>query len=823
MSDSDSDDELMNRLASGAFQRVHMHHEDCAYCKTPNATLPCTTCNAAYYCSESCKRRHFASHRAFCITTRMQNEPSEDDSDSSESESDEEVEQDHGAVRRGSSARRSSGRGAAAFTSTAPAAPANAVQIPGLTAKQIKRLLELSSKAEAVNSSTKVEELQKQIAELMKHREAEQSEKVKNGHQAKALERAGSALTDIKTNDIKELQKKLMELERKTQTMEISTRSSMAGAPPRSSTTFRATKAQMYLPLLVKDDDAFKKYFKLKDMSMPIEQIRAKMEADGVNPALLDAPNEISPNDSGAPEGAYIPMMVKDDPKFKTYLKLKQLNMPIDQIKMKMEADGVDPELLDNPGKVSPNDPGPPLYVDHDPSDGRMSMPGFSGAFSPTNDGRMSLPAMPMPPYVPLLVKDDDKFKKFFKLQQMGMPAEQIKLKMSAEDLDPTLLDRPGDVSPNDPGPPVSPSSGNGTGPISMEQLFSILMQHQHVIQQVSSGTASLGGGGLSASGRGSFGSSTGPPPTVEDQMAKELAAAESALDDIFGDEQQQPSKGLGGMSMIEQLEKKARKESNKRLVENHDEIVRLIRLVLNEKFADDEQAIKFFTDVGPKLEYFGLALGTDAVQTWSARLLIKNKDTRDWYFDEQERLDAGKAYGRLWSMSFLERDAGQLIAKRAQIINAPVTLHATVKNKVELIDKFTQLLKDTVKLKHKVFKNPGYVPELRRLSENQIPERFDERGTELIDASTVLADAALDLADEEFRILDTTTRAKKIRAHTVILVAEKAIQLVGIVKKLGAQGVNNERLVATEAKTQALRDEYLTGVQEDEDEDDVL
>lgn len=204
-------------------------------------------------------------------------------------------------------------------------------------------------------------------------------------------------------------------------------------------------------------------------------------------------------------------------------------------------------------------------------------------------------------------------------------------------------------------------------------------------------------------------------------------------------------------------------------------------------------------------------------------RLLIKNKDTRDWYFSEQERLDAGKAYNRLWSLSFLDRDAGQLISKRAQIINAPVTLRASVKSKPELIDKFTQLLKDSVKLKHKVFKSNFYAAELRRLQENGVPESFEERGTELIDASAVLANAAMDLAEEEFRLLETTTRAKKIRAHSAIHVGEKAIQLVGIVKKLGAHGVDDGRLAQIDSKVSELKEIYVSGQQEEEEEDDVL
>jgi hypothetical protein len=312
------------------------------------------------------------------------------------------------------------------------------------------------------------------------------------------------------------------------------------------------------------------------------------------------------------------------------------------------------------------------------------------------------------------------------------------------------------------------------------------------------------------------------PPRSVEDQMAQELAAAESALDDIFGDESQQ-SKGPGGMSMIEQLEKKARRESNKKLVENREEVNRLVKELLSTSLSSDEEAIAFYKTIAPKLEEFGLALGSDAVQTWSSRLLIKNKDTRDWYFSDQERLDAGKAYGRLWGLSFLERDAGQLIAKRAQILNAPATMRAIAKGKPELIDKFTQLLKDTVKLKYKVFKNGSYAAEVRQLHEFKIPERFEERGTELIDSTVVLADASLALAEEEFRSLEIATRAKKIRALAVVHAAEKAATLVGIVKKIGAKGVNELRLREVEASVAKIKEIYLTGEKEEEEEDDVL
>ena len=58
------------------------------------------------------------------------------------------------------------------------------------------------------------------------------------------------------------------------------------------------------------------------------------------------------------PDASYVPIKVKEDPKFKKYFKLLRMNMPIEQIQMKMEVDGVDPNLLNAPDAVSPNDPG---------------------------------------------------------------------------------------------------------------------------------------------------------------------------------------------------------------------------------------------------------------------------------------------------------------------------------------------------------------------------------------------------------------------------------------------------------------------------------
>ena len=96
------------------------------------------------------------------------------------------------------------------------------------------------------------------------------------------------------------------------------------------------------------------------------------------------------------------------------------------------------------------------------------------------------------------------------------------------------------------------------------------------VINVVSTGAGFASGARDRVHSNGAASYDTTPVQSVEDQMAQELAAAENAIGDIFGDESQQ-SKGPGGMTMIEQLERKARKESNKKLVDNREHTNHLV------------------------------------------------------------------------------------------------------------------------------------------------------------------------------------------------------------------------------------------------------
>ncbi|ETV79005.1 hypothetical protein, variant 3 [Aphanomyces astaci] len=169
------------------------------------------------------------------------------------------------------------------------------------------------------------------------------------------------------------------------------------------------------------------KYVKLIKMGMPKEHVKIKMKADGVDPAALDAAHSSSPppptttttlvQHVAAPE-------VSVDPKHEKYIKLLKMGMPKEQVALKMKAEGLDVSVLDTPS-VGVASEGPSIA----PSAELLSPP-------------------------PL----DPKYTKYVKLLQMGMPLEQIEVKVKAEGLDPSKLTLLAHRTSPSPPPPITSS-----------------------------------------------------------------------------------------------------------------------------------------------------------------------------------------------------------------------------------------------------------------------------------------------------------------------------------------------------------------------------
>jgi hypothetical protein len=167
-------------------------------------------------------------------------------------------------------------------------------------------------------------------------------------------------------------------------------------------------------------------------MHLPKEAVAIKMKAEGLDVSVLDMdPNSPSPNQPlGAPTVSPAApaelLILKDDPKFAKYFRMLAMHLPKEAVAIKMQAEGLDTSLLDlDPNSPSPNQSGGPTLT-------------------------MTLVAV-------LLLKDDPKYAKYFRMLGMHLPKEAVAIKMQADGLDPAILE----MDPNSPTPSMGSSVGN--------------------------------------------------------------------------------------------------------------------------------------------------------------------------------------------------------------------------------------------------------------------------------------------------------------------------------------------------------------------------
>ena len=204
-------------------------------------------------------------------------------------------------------------------------------------------------------------------------------------------------------------------------------------------------------------DYKYYKQFKLLNMGRPKEQLKARLEAEGMDSSILDMdmntigflniPDDeevkypdghvepcCKPGQSAAPatpttcQHKYVKMV-----DYKYYKQFKLLNMgrPKEQLKARLEAEGMDSSILDMDmntiGFLNIPDGEEVKYPD-----GHVEpccKPGQSTSTTPTTCQHK---------YVKMV---DYKYYKQFKLLNMGRPKEQLKARLEAEGMDSSILD----------------------------------------------------------------------------------------------------------------------------------------------------------------------------------------------------------------------------------------------------------------------------------------------------------------------------------------------------------------------------------------------
>ena len=177
------------------------------------------------------------------------------------------------------------------------------------------------------------------------------------------------------------------------------------GSPPCGDTVDPLDAAD--LPL--KDDPKYQKYFKMRQMGLPDGAIRNAMQRDEVDASILDLDPEKSlalqtrcSGDSSETE-----VLIKDDPAFQKYLKMRKMGLPDGAIRNAMQRDGVDTSILD---------------FDWDKS--------VKSQTAKINDAPDEIP-----------IKNDPTFQKYFQMRKMGLPDGAIRNAMKRDGVDDCVLD----------------------------------------------------------------------------------------------------------------------------------------------------------------------------------------------------------------------------------------------------------------------------------------------------------------------------------------------------------------------------------------------
>ena len=123
--------------------------------------------------------------------------------------------------------------------------------------------------------------------------------------------------------------------------------------------------------------------------------------------------------------------------------------MPLEQVKLKCQAEGNDPNVLDHPDEPIST---AMLAL---PATATSSEEQSTALVAATTDGGTSselvvAEAAPVEDPNVMKVKDDPEFSKYFKMLLVGIPNPVVKHKMTMDGLDPSVLDmKPSDPSPN--------------------------------------------------------------------------------------------------------------------------------------------------------------------------------------------------------------------------------------------------------------------------------------------------------------------------------------------------------------------------------------
>ena len=162
----------------------------------------------------------------------------------------------------------------------------------------------------------------------------------------------------------------------------------------------------------------YAKFFKMLKVGIPLHVVKAKLQLEGLDPSMLDKPaDELVPLEEKKEEKKEAPKEVEmvaasEHPSYAKFFKMLKVGIPLHVVKLKVQAEGLDPTFMDKP----PDE----------------KVPLRSEAEKKEEEKKVAAAEHPS-------------YAKFFKMLKVGIPLHVVKLKVQAEGLDPSFMDKPPD------------------------------------------------------------------------------------------------------------------------------------------------------------------------------------------------------------------------------------------------------------------------------------------------------------------------------------------------------------------------------------------
>ena len=173
------------------------------------------------------------------------------------------------------------------------------------------------------------------------------------------------------------------------------------------------------------------KFFKMLKSGVARDVIRQQMCEAGLDASLLDREfsdqvpfGEITETGAGSAQPTLV--AAQDHPRYAQYFKMLKVGLPKQAVMIKMEQEGLDPNVLLSP---------PDQLIS-------VEVPAKLPAAGVESTGASPAPAAGED-LVP--ISEHPKYVKFYKMLKIGLPAAAVKQKMQQEGLDPAMLDKPAD------------------------------------------------------------------------------------------------------------------------------------------------------------------------------------------------------------------------------------------------------------------------------------------------------------------------------------------------------------------------------------------